>query len=69
MKKVIIILVLMILFFQNDVLILLSQEGSKQIETKLIQLVTDLENNLIIDTRLPVKMKVVVQGRINIILK
>ncbi len=62
MKKLIVILVLMAFFLPNGMPILLPQEGSKQIETKLAQLVADLENNLIIDTRLNIKMKLIVRG-------
>lgn len=62
MKKVIVIFAFIIINFQNGVPILLSQETSKQIEIKLAQLVGDIDNNLIIDTRLPVKLKLIVRG-------
>jgi len=62
MKRLIVILVSMVFFLPNDVPILLPQEGSKQIEIKLAQLVGDLENNMIIDTSLPIKLKLVVRG-------
>ena len=63
MKKLFVLLVLIIFFSQEGVPILLPQEEKpKQIEIKLAQLVGDLENNLIIDTSLPIKLKLVVRG-------
>ncbi len=52
----------MTFFLPNGMPILIPQEGSKQIEIKLAQLVADIENNLIMDIRLPVKMKLIVRG-------
>jgi len=61
MKKFIGILVI-IVFFLGGALYVFPQEESKQVEIKLAQLVNDLENNLIIDTSLPTKLKLIVRG-------
>ena len=61
MKKLIGILAI-IIFSSGGTLYVLPQEESKQIEIKLAQLIGDLENNLMIDTSLPTKLKLIVRG-------
>lgn len=62
MKILMAILIFIAFVLADGVPILLPQEESKQIETKLAQLVGDLENNLLIDTSLPTKLKLIVRG-------
>lgn len=58
----IIILALIIILLLISLPSVLPQEESKPLEIKLAQLVGDLANNLIVDTHLPVKMKLIVRG-------